>query len=114
MKIIHTQKYIKESPGKIRIVALAIKGMDITKAISTLPFVNKRASEVLRKTLMGALSLAKAKNVNESDLIIESIQVGEGPRLKRGTPVSRGRWHPIIKKMSHVRVVLEAKNGTKS
>ena len=118
MKIIHTQRYVKESPTKIRLVTSLLKGMPITQAITSLPFINKRASGVLRKTLLGALSLAKEKNFAENDLTIESIEVGEGPRLKRGTPVSRGRWHPILKRMSHIRIVLNAKevkkDGTKS
>lgn len=106
MEIIATQKYLLMSPKKIRVVADMARKLKPAVAIETLPFTGKIASEPLIKVIKSAIATAKAKGINEADLIFKEIQIGEGPRLKRGRPVSRGQWHPIKKRMAHIRVVL--------
>ncbi len=106
MEIIAVQKFIKMSPKKIRLVADKIRGMKPQKAVEILPFVGKRASEPLVKVIKTAIANAKVKNVSQENLEFKEIQINEGPRLKRGRPVSRGRWHPYKRRMSHIRVVL--------
>jgi large subunit ribosomal protein L22 len=113
MLITHTQKYLRMSPSKIRIVVSMIKKMSPQRAIDTLPFSQKRAAEPVIKVLKTALAIAKERGYSPEEVTIKEIQVGEGPRLKRGMPVSRGRWHPIVKKMSHIRVTLEVKDKVK-
>jgi len=108
MEIVATQKYLLMSPKKIRVVADMARKLKPVVAIETLPFTNKRASEPLVKVIKSAIATAKAKGISETDLVFKEIQIGEGPRLKRGRPVSRGMWHPIKKRMSHIRVVLTA------
>ena len=100
MEFIHTQKYIRMSPTKIRPVLAMVKKLTPQKAVETLPYLGKRAALPLEKVLKTAIANAKEKGVQEGDLIIKEIQVTEGPRLKRGKPVSRGRWHPFKKRMS--------------
>lgn len=107
MEIIATQKYLLLSPKKIRPVANLAKKMKPMDAINRLPFVGKKAGEPLIKVIKSALASARSKGLNETDLVFKEIQIGEGPRLKRGRPVSRGQWHPIKKRMSHIRVVLQ-------
>lgn len=109
MEFISTQKYIKVSPKKIREVALNVKKLRPAKAVEVLPFVAKRGSIYLEKVIKTAIANAVQKGVSADELYFKEIQVSEGPRLKRGTPVSKGRWHPIKKRMSHIRVVLETK-----
>ena len=108
MLIIHTQKYVKTSPKKLRRVADLVRNMDVREAIEMTPFVGRRASEPIEKVLKAAVGIASARNLT-GKLIVKEIQVGEGPDLKRGRPVSRGRWHPYKRRMSHIRVVLESK-----
>jgi large subunit ribosomal protein L22 len=84
--------------------------MKPTEAIEKLPFVQKRAGESLAKVIKAALANAKNQGVSETDLIFKEIQIGEGPRLKRGRAASRGRWHPFKKRMAHIRVVLATVN----
>ncbi len=103
------QKYLILSPRKIRPVVDVIKKMTPTKALESLPFIKKRASEFLFKVIKSALANAAQKGADSANLVFKEIQVGEGPRLRRGQPVSRGRWHPIKKRMSHIRVVLQTK-----
>lgn len=103
------QKHLLLSPRKIRPVVDVIKKMSPIKALEALPFVKKRASEYLYKVIKSALANATQKGADVNNLVFKEIQIGEGPRLKRGNPVSRGRWHPIKKRMSHIKVILESK-----
>lgn len=101
-----TQKYLLMSPRKLRLVVALIKKMKPAEAVEKLPFVQKRAAADIAKVIKSAISNAKAQGVGETDLVFKEIQIGEGPRLKRGIAASRGQWHPIKKKMAHIRVVL--------
>jgi len=103
------QKHLIISPRKVRPVVDVIKKTTPVKALDNLPFIKKRASEYLYKVIKSALANASQKGADINNLIFKEIQIGEGPRLKRGQPVSRGRWHPIKKRMSHIKVVLMTK-----
>ncbi len=107
MEIVSTQKYILMSPRKLRLVANAVRKLSPNEAVTVLPFMEKRAAEPLEKAIKTALANAKVHGLNGDELVFKEIQIGEGPRLKRGRPVSRGRWHPYKKRMSHIRIVLE-------
>jgi large subunit ribosomal protein L22 len=107
MEIKAIQKFILLSPRKLRPVVLAIKKMSPVDAVARLPFIARKTSEPLEKVIKQAIANAKVKGLSETDLKFKEIQISEGPRLKRGRPVSRGQWHPIKKRMSHIRVVLE-------
>lgn len=109
------QKYMLISPRKVRPVVAQIKKLTPARAVEILPFIKRRPSEVLRKVIKSAIANANAKGANIAELVFKEIQIGEGPRLKRGQPVSRGRWHPIKKRMSHIKVILttEAKTENK-
>jgi large subunit ribosomal protein L22 len=113
MEIVATQKYIIMSPTKIRPVVNMIKSMKPQEAIDVLPHTRKGAANPLRKVILTAVSNAKERGLEEQNLVFKEIQIGEGPRLKRGRPVSKGRWHPYKKRMSHIRVVLIEKEDSK-
>jgi large subunit ribosomal protein L22 len=102
-----TQKYLLMSPRKVRLVVAVIKKMKPVEAIEKLPFVQKRAGADLAKVIKSAVASAKNAGVSDTDLIFKEIQIGEGPRLKRGRAASRGMWHPFKRRMSHIRVVLQ-------
>lgn len=101
-----TQKYLIMSPRKLRLVVGLIKKMKPVDAIEKLPFASRRAAGDLAKVIKSAIANARNQGVNDTELIFKEIQIGEGPRLKRGKAASRGRWHPFKKRMSHIRVVL--------
>lgn len=103
------QKHLLLSPRKIRPVVDVIKKMTPNKALESLPFIKKKASEFLIKVIKSAIANATQKGASAENLVFKEIQIGEGPRLKRGQPVSRGRWHPIKKRMSHIKVILMTK-----
>jgi large subunit ribosomal protein L22 len=100
------QKFLIASPRKLRLVVAVIKKMKPAEAVEKLPFVGKRAGEPLAKVIKSALANAKTQGVGEADLTFKEIQIGEGPRLKRGRAASRGRWNQFKKRMSHIRIIL--------
>ncbi len=96
-----------------------VKSLAPQKALEILPHIQKAASRPVAKVIASAVANAKQKGASEADLVFKEIQVTRGPILKRGRPASRGRWHPIQKKSSHIRVVVtdqkgEKKNGSKN
>lgn len=106
MEITATQKFIRVSPRKVRPVVGLIKKMTPSKAVEMLPFVAQGAALPLVKVIKTAIANAVQRGIGTEDLKFKEIQIGEGPTLKRGNPVSRGRFHPIKKRMSHIRVTL--------
>jgi len=109
-----TAKYIRMGPRKVRLVARAVSGMQAAIAIATLRKTPKLAAKPLIKVISSAVSNAKAKQAKSESLMIASIDVMEGPVLKRWHAVSKGMAHPYKKQMSHIKVVLtDNKEGAK-
>ena len=109
MEFVAVQKFIHMSPTKIRQVVWAVRNLPPYEAVEKLPEISRRAAVPLQKVIKSALSNAVSLGANEKNLIFKEIQVNEGPRLKRWRAASRGRAAPYVKKMSHIRVVLETK-----
>jgi len=112
------QKNTRQSPRKVRLVANAVKDLELAEAIRQLGVMERRASLVVLKVLRQAMANAQHNHRLAPDMLkIKSIQVTEGPRFRRFRAVSRGRPHGIIKRTSHVSVVLEprpeAQQGSK-
>lgn len=106
MKAISTQKFVKMSPRKLRLVADAVRGKKVDDVLTMLPFLNKVAARPVYKVVKTASANAQAKGAEISDLKIEKIEINEGPRLKRFRPVSRGQAHGYVRQMSHIKVVV--------
>ena len=98
---------LRTAPRKVRLVADLVRGKTIVQAQSVLSFtVNKSAGSML-KLLNSALASAKHDfQIDESNLFVSKIAVDEGPKLKRWHPMSRGRAYPIIKRTSHIVLIL--------
>jgi len=108
MEVKAEAKYIRMSSRKVRLVVDAIRGLSPQKALEYLKFVNKRAAGPLSKVIKSAIANAKNNfGLKPEDLRFKEIQVGEGPTLKRWRAVSRGRAHQIMKRTSHIKVILE-------
>ena len=98
---------LRVAPRKSRQVVDLIRGKRISKAKATLEFTVKRASEPILKLLNSAVASALHDfKIDESNLYISKITVDEGPKLKRSFPMSRGRAYPIMKRTSHITLVL--------
>jgi large subunit ribosomal protein L22 len=113
MRIIATQKFVKMSPQKLRVIVPMIRSLKPHEAVEVLPHVGKQAAAPIAKVLKTAIANAKQKGSDEGSLVIKEIQIGEGPRLKRWRPGARGRAKPYVRKMSHIRVVLETTGSPK-
>jgi len=111
MEVKAEQKHLLISPKKLRFVADVARKLTPLEAVTKQPFLGKKGGFYLVKVIKSALANARNKGLSETDLVFKEIQISEGPRLKRGRPVSRGQWHPIKKRMSHIRVILVARNS---
>lgn len=108
MEVSSTQKFVHMSPRKVRLVANAIRGKSPDEALTALAFMTKRAALPVTKALKSAMANATNNAKLKGDTLkIKSIQIEEGPRLKRFRPVSRGMAHGYVRRMSHIKVVLE-------
>lgn len=115
MEVIAYQKFIRTTPKKLRLVADAVRDMHPSKALINLQFMHKDAARVLYKVMKQAVSNAlNNSKLNEKELVTRHILVEEGPRYKRFMPISRGRAHTILKRTSHVKIVLSTKESKKS
>ena|SRR3989344_1978601 len=115
MQVTAIAKNIRTSPQKVRLVVDQIKKMKPQEAIDILSFTNKRASRPLKKVISSALANARHNfGIDQNALAIKSIQVTQGQMLKRFRAVSRGRAHSILRRTSHITVVLEGEQSKKS
>lgn len=98
---------LRTAPRKSRQVVDLVRGKKALEAKAMLSFtVNKSARDV-EKLLNSAIATAKNDfHLDENNLFISKITVDEGPKLKRWHPMSRGRAYPIIKRTSHIALVL--------
>ncbi len=110
MTVSATVKSVRISTRKVRLVADAIRHMSPGDAIIALSLIQKRGANVLAKTIKSAVAnaITNAK-LSQDALVIDSLQVQEGPFLKRFRPSTRGRVHPYKKRSSHITVVLKEK-----
>jgi large subunit ribosomal protein L22 len=102
--------YFRMMPRKLRIVAKAFKKKSVAEAERELLFLNKKAAKVILKLLKSAISTAKNRGYQTEDLYIKNIIVQEGPKkLRRFYPKARGAVGKIIKKLSHIEIILDKK-----
>ena len=103
-----TLKYLRMAPRKVRLVADLVRGRPVGEAIQILRFTHRRASLPIRKVIESAVANAENNHGLDIDqLWVREIRVDEGPTLKRWQPRAQGRAFPIMKRTSHVSVVLE-------
>jgi large subunit ribosomal protein L22 len=103
-------KYVRISSSKVKIVSDLIRGKSVDDAVAILQFTPKAASPVLLKVLNSAI--ANAVNNNELDrktLYVAEVYANPGPTLKRFVARSRGSASPVLKRTSHISVVLDKK-----
>jgi large subunit ribosomal protein L22 len=99
------------SPQKARLVADQIRGLSVEKAEQLLAFSNKKAAHLVRKVLMSAVANAENNlGADIDELRVGTIFVDEGPTLKRGMPRAKGRYNRILKRTSHITVVVDGQD----
>ena len=114
MEVRAIAKNIRISPKKVRLVVDQIRNKKPQDAVKILDFVNKGSASAIKKVIMSAIANAKNNySLNEESLVFKQISASKGLSFKRYRPVSRGRVHHILKRASHLTVVLEGEQKVK-
>ena len=96
-------KYARISAQKARLVADQIRGQPVELALNTLAFSTKKGAGMIKKVLESAIANAEHNAGADIDVLrVESIQVNEGPTMKRIMPRAKGRANRIMKRTSHI------------
>jgi large subunit ribosomal protein L22 len=102
------------SPRKVRLVVDAVRGMAVEPALAQLTFMSRAAARPVKKLLESAIANAEHNfKLDREGLYIKAALVNQGPTLKRWRPRAMGAAAPILKRTSHVTLVLESKTGAK-
>ena len=102
-----THRFARISPRKARLVTALIRGQHVNAAQDTLRFTSKRASDLVSRVLKTAIANANEKEADVRRLVVSEAKVDEGPCFRRFRPKDRGRAHQILKRMSHITIVVE-------
>lgn len=107
-----TAKYVRISPSKVKIVLDIIRGKDFNEAMAILMGTPKAASEILIKVLASAGANAENNlNMSKEDLYVAECFANPGPIYKRWWPRSHGSADTILKRTSHITIILDEKQN---
>ena len=107
MEVRSIYKYARISPFKVREVTREIQGLPVSAALDLLAFTPKKAAFLINKTLKSAIANAENNaNLKPDGLVVKEAVVGEGPTFKRMMARARGSGSRILKRTSHIRIVL--------
>ncbi|MDZ7658115.1 50S ribosomal protein L22 [Fodinibius sp.] len=105
-----TQKHLRRSPRKVRLVVDSVRGDRVDKALKKLEFTNKGAADEVAKVVKSAAANIRDKfqeaRLDNHEIYITEIFVNEGATLKRIQPRAMGRANQIRKRTSHITVVV--------
>src|SRR6266496_2417034 len=107
MEVRATYKYAKISPFKAREITREIQGLPVSAALDVVAYSTKKAAALINKTLKSAVANAENNaNLKVDGLAVKEAIVGEGPTMKRMMARARGSGSRIMKRTSHIRIVL--------
>jgi len=107
MQAIAIHKFARGSAQKARLVADQIRGVNVEKALEILTFSNKKAAELVKKVLNSAIANAEHNEGADIDeLFVKTSLIDDGPTMKRIMPRAKGRADRIIKRTSHITVIV--------
>lgn len=108
METVAVAKYLRISAQKVRLVANLIRGRDVEAALNVLAFTPKASAPLIAKVLKSAIANAGQKEgVDVDTLVVKNVLVDEGPTLKRFRARAMGRGTRILKRMCHIKVIVE-------
>ncbi|MBO7278543.1 MAG: 50S ribosomal protein L22 [Bacteroidales bacterium] len=109
---------VPTSPRKMRLVADMVRGVEVNRALDILKYTKKEAAGRVAKLIRSAIANWEAKNENDrkelenGNVIVKTIMVGQGTSLKRIRTAPQGRAARIRKRSNHVTVILDVKKET--
>ena len=107
MEVKAVSKYIRVSPQKVRTLIGAVKGKPVETGLNVLRFMPQKAAKVLEKTVRSEVANAdQHPDIDVDALIIRNITADQGPMLKRFRARARGRGARILKRTTHITVIL--------
>mgnify|MGYP002514023780 CR=1 FL=1 len=107
MEAVAKVTHVRIAPRKVRIVIDLIRNKPVAEALAILRHVPKAASPIVEKLLKSAIANAENNHSLDIDsLVVSKIMVDEGPSLKRIMPRAKGRADRIVKRTSHITVVV--------
>jgi large subunit ribosomal protein L22 len=107
MQVKAIARYVRISPRKVQMLAEAIKGQPVEKALNILRFMPQKAAGIVEKVLRSAVANADQKpDLDVDTLVVANLTADRGPMFKRFHARARGRGVRILKRTSHVTVIL--------
>ena len=107
MQVSSKLTYARISAQKCRLVADQIRGLPVDQALQNLTFSTKKAAKMVKKVLESAIANAEHnEGADIDDLKVSTIFVDEGPTMKRIQPRAKGRAYRILKRTSHITVMV--------
>lgn len=108
MEVKAVTRYVRIAPRKVRIVTELVKGKSAEEALTILKFLPKKAAGLVSKTLQSAVANAEQNpNIDVDTLYIKRIFVDGGPSMKRWRARAMGRATRIVKRSSHITIILD-------
>ena len=108
MEITARARFVRISPLKLRLVARLLPGKKVDEALAMLQFMPQRGAGLVRKVMMSAVANAEQRpQIDVDTLVVKGVQIDGGPSLKRFQARAMGRVNRILKRSSHVTVVLK-------
>ncbi|MCC7258188.1 MAG: 50S ribosomal protein L22 [Gammaproteobacteria bacterium] len=105
MQVTATLRHARISPQKCRLVADAVRGAPVGKALQVLAFMPKKGARIVRKVLESAVANAEHNHGADIDeLKVAAIMVDEAPTLRRYAARAKGRGTRITKRNSHITI----------
>lgn len=105
-------RYARVSARKARLVADLVRGRDVAQALEVLTFTEKKSAPILKKLLESALANAEegarrgGRELDLDALFVHTLLVDAGPTLRRFRPRAQGRATKVLKKTTHITMVL--------
>jgi len=108
MEVRATAKYIRMSPRKVKLIADAVRGRPVPEVLAALAMMPQSAAFAVAKAVMSAAANAENNyGLSPNELYVARVLANEGPTIKRWRPRAHGRVSPLLKRSSHITVVVE-------
>lgn len=102
-------RYVRIAPSKAMIIADAVRGRSYEEAVGILNALPNRSADLILKVVESAAANAENNmGLNRTDLRIAEITINQGPTYKRAYAAGKGSSRPILKRTSHINVVLDS------
>lgn len=101
-------KYVRISPRKVNYICKEIRGKNVDEALTILKYTPKKGARILVDVLNSAIANAENNlSLDRDNLIVKDAYANDGPTMKRWRPKAKGSAYPILKRTSHIGVVVK-------